>query len=104
MKTFDGKLLAYVATGTEGIIWCMQTDHDKEQCSYENLHPLTDGDRLIVWDECGKNMFDDAIDIDTSRTEIKGYWCRGVQKNVDDDIWFNLFDKRYYAKLIREQR
>jgi len=127
MKAIQGKLCAFAKTGTEGIIWSLVADHDKEQHSYDNLYALKDGDALVIYDNdtvvfCGvidldyqvnlapfpwalKELGPDHPDIRKySQTRIKGNWCHGVQRSVKPETWLEFFNKELSAVLVRKGR
>lgn len=69
-----GKLEAYFATGTEGIIWSiLKYARDSQADVYDRLYPLEDGDDLIIF-----------------------------SKNKEDILWAGSIDFEYKTKLIED--
>ena len=97
LQVIEGKLLDFAETGSEGIIWSVQTDWKEEKCSYDHLYEILNGDFLVIW--CGltnKLEFADIIDFDYSTH----HW-RGIQRNWDPGDWGKMFREGKMAKLVR---
>jgi hypothetical protein len=113
LERIDGVLDGFFETGTEGVIWSVYADRtNPEFRSYNKLHRIKDGDRLIVYAPDNKTVvFDEVIDYDTHagwrpypmQTEglpvygqqvALGFWVHGVQRGMAPDDWARFFFPR----------
>lgn len=98
---FFGVLEGFFETGSEGIMWCLIEDGKQ---GYEGVHFIEEGDRLIVYGENNKVLFDGDIDCDyqIGWTEYPknpgygqpcalGYWIHWTQRGWQPDKWAKLF-------------
>jgi hypothetical protein len=100
-RTIDGVLFAYWETGTEGVFWAVLGD-EPVPASRENLHILTDGDELTVFDEDGSVLWRGVIHLEYEsnwieypghpgagwgQQAVSGYWVHGVQRGVPPETW-----------------
>ncbi len=102
----EGILEPHFETGTEGIVWSVYADRRPEaaheQWSYNKLHTLRDGDRLVIYAPDNKTVvFEEVICLDWE-TSIEmdpgpggqvalGLWVNGIQKGYDADEWAMFF-------------
>jgi hypothetical protein len=61
---YSGVLHAWFETGTEGLVWCLQSGVPDPRLLYNNLVIIESGDHLIVRDVAGKIIFDGVIEED----------------------------------------
>lgn len=109
--TIDGTLEAWTPAVGEPLLWCI---HEAGRPGPEGVHPLLDGDLLVVRDAAGVPVwvgqveFDfetalrpDPLDPSGRRQAIGGYWVHGVQKGEDPAVWARMFFEHRPATVNR---
>jgi len=104
-KNIKGFLEAFFETGTEGIIWCIYETKSKtcpKQHGYEGLYVLKSGDKLTAWSKDKMVKYEGVIDLDFSVRVISPYWVHGSQKGLKPELWLEMFEQEYAAKVVVE--
>ena len=109
----EGVLFFWSETGTEGGHWAFQ---DKEfifppdanwpigRWSYDGLHVLKNGDKLIIYskDDPSQIVWSGEIELEQYcpfTESVRGMWIHSDQRGIDRKIWADWFIKEYPAKL-----
>jgi len=109
MKKFSGVLDGHFETGTEGVMWVLDTrDKSKGYCGLIFIDP---GDRLTIYDADNSIVFNGKIrpDYKTGWREYPknpgygqqcalGLWIHWIQKGWDSDEWAKLFVKHWFKR------
>lgn len=120
-KRIDGVLDPFWETGTEGIVWSVYGDRaNSPQLSYDKLHTLRDGDRLIIYAPDNETVvFDDFINlvwqpsceqdpatgvlVERPYQTALGFVVNGVQMGLNPDEWARFFFPReWYGGAAQE--
>jgi len=102
-------LLAFYATGTEGVVWSIC----KSKSEYDGLHSLIDGDEIIIYSQDKSEVvWRGVIQLEYERLyqpyplnpqygqqSINNFWVNGFQVGVDPHIWANWFFDEFPAVL-----
>lgn len=107
----EGTLEAWTPEIGEPLLWVI---HETGRPGPEGVHPLLNGDLLIVddWDGTpiwiGTIEFDfeaglrqDPADPSSMRQAIAGYWVHGFQKGEDPELWARMFFEHRHAIVKR---
>lgn len=127
MKEMKGVCFLYSATGTEGGWWAIQEDGfvtEDGSWSYEGLKYLKEGDDFTVYADDGSVLFSGLIHMDTStgaiprqvlhngelvnhqtwkQQVVDGMWVHWVQRDIDPEVWGELFVGNKRCLLRREE-
>jgi hypothetical protein len=108
-RRFEGDLIDFFETGTEGVIWMLE---DESRYGYAALQPICDGDHLTVSDQLGKILWRGLICCDkvTGRRSFAmnpkygqqcalGHWVHWIQKGFEPDAWAKFFIRPEYDRL-----
>lgn len=104
-------------TGSEGVCWILDRKLGSKTGETGGLVFIKFGDRLKVWGEDGRVVFDDMIipDFKTGwkpypanpkegQQQALGYWIHWVQTGWQPDAWASLFIKHLDWAHTREQK
>lgn len=107
----EGTLEAWTPDVGEPLLW---TIHEAARPGPEGVHPLLNGDLLIVHDAAGIPVwigtveFDfetglqhDPLDPPSMRQAVSGYWVHGFQKGEDPELWARMFFEHRHAIVKR---
>lgn len=127
MREMKGVCFLYSATGTEGGWWAIQEDGfvtEDGYCSYEGLKYLKEGDDFTVYADDGSVLFHGLIHTDTltgaiprqvlhngelenhqtwKQQVVDGMWVHWVQRDIDPEVWGELFVGNKRCLLRREE-
>ena len=128
MKEMRGICFLLSETGTEGGWWAMQEDGfvTEDGCwSHEGLRSLEDGDDFTVYASDGGVLFHGVICHDTTtgsvprqvvrdgslvdhptrkQQVVAGMWVHWVQKDIDPEVWGELFIGNKRCRLTRVEK
>lgn len=104
IKVIKGQLMGYYETGMEGEMWALQ----ELGKSYDGLHNIQKAKHLKVYRH-NKVIYDQDVDF-VNYTEKKIntldgvitkqiYWHFGMQKDIDENIWFQMFNEELEAEI-----
>lgn len=114
-EPIKGKLEPFFETGTEGVIWSVYEDGGK---GYDGLHCLDQGDYLTIFEDENKTkiLWEGNVDLEYERNyrpfpmnpkygqqEVLGFWVRGLQKDIEPDIWATWFFDHLPAELYKSE-
>jgi len=107
----EGTLEAWTPDVDEPLLW---TIHEAARPGPEGVHPLLNGDLLIVHDAAGIPVWIGAVEFDfetglqhdpldpsSMRQAVSGYWVHGFQKGEDPELWARMFFERRHAIVKR---
>ncbi len=120
IKHYKGILFGWFETGTEGTVWTLQENGEKD---YDGLQTIEEGDFLRIYNGKGKVIFSNFITADL-KAGWKEYpknpghgqpcalnrWVHWTQKGWKPDNWAMLFlkedfgEKPLRAELIKPSR
>lgn len=114
MKTYEGLLSYHFETGSEGIMWILETE-DKSLELFGDIFIRKD-DHLKVFNEKNEVVFDGKILLDT-KTGWKEYplnpghgqqcalglWVHWIQQGWQPDDWARLFVKKKGEPQLRAE-
>ena len=115
---FEGLLIDYFETGTEGLVWAIEDDQSFEP---DALHIIEEGDRLTVRDQLGKRLWTGVVRCDRKagwrphpanpaygQPSALGYWIHWTQQGFEPDAWARFFVRppydRFRGVLVKSQR
>lgn len=109
--TIEGTLEPWAPDVNEPVLW---TIHEDGRAGPEGVHPLLNGDLLIVYDDTGTPVwvggveFDfeaglqpDPLDPTRMRQAARGHWVHGLQKDEDPELWARMFFEHRRALVKR---
>lgn len=108
---FEGSLEAWTADIREPLFWAI---HESGRPGPEGIHPLLNGDLLIVHDWQGTPIWIGTVELDFERglqqdplhpsgmrQVVSGCWVHGLQKGEDPELWARMFFEHRHAILKR---
>ena len=112
VREIHGRLYAYFETGTEGVVWSIIEDGKD---GYDALNCLEAGDKLIVFEDDGKAIWDGVVNLEYElhrqpheynpsylQQTTLGYWVRGLQTDVNPEFWGKMFFDAKKAVMKRK--
>lgn len=105
-KPIQGYLYAFWETGSEGVHWSLMEDDQTGKVfqPYEQLHIISDGDGLTVFNPDGSVLWSGVIDLEfesgyrrfplnpaCGQQSALGYWVNGCQRGFAIDDWAYMF-------------
>jgi len=113
---FEGELMDFFETGTEGVIWTLEDD---AHYGYEALQTICEGDHLTILDRVGETVWRGIIRCDkkvgsrpyTMNPQYNqqcalGHWVHWIQRGFKPDAWAAFFIRpdydRYRGILVRK--
>ena len=121
-ECIEGALEPWVDSCTEGhIVWALFEDG---KAGYDGLHLLQTGDILTIFKDAKREVvaWEGAVDLDFDcnrlphpenpqfkpqtllRADGSRIWLSGFQKNVDPEIWVEMFAQELPARLVRAKK
>lgn len=107
-RLLEGKLEAFMETGTEGVIWSMVDDEGVVQ-------HLSRGDHLVIFDDKNDVFWKGDIDYDwkvgrqpypfnpkLGQQAACGLWVHGIQQGFEPDAWAVLFLNKRRCLLTKK--
>jgi hypothetical protein len=98
---FEGELIDFFETGTEGVIWMLEDD---DRYGYAALQPICEGDHLTIFDQLGAILWRGGIRRDkaigTRRFPTNpmhaqqcalGHWVHWIQQGFKPNEWAKFF-------------
>lgn len=118
LRQFEGDLIDYFATGTEGVMWAIQDDRRE---GYGGLVMIDEGDHLTIFDAFGAAVWRGFIHCDRKagmRSDPRsrpmgqpcalGHWVHWTQKGFKPDAWAEYFIRpqwdRFRGVLVRKAK
>jgi hypothetical protein len=109
--TIEGTLEAWAPDGNEPVLWAI---HEAARPGPEGVHPLLNGDLLVVYDDTGTPVWvgsvelgfetgfqPDPLESGRMRQVAGGRWVHGLQKGEDPELWARMFFERRRAIVKR---
>jgi len=109
LRRFEGELIDYFETGTEGVIWMVEDDGRLGRAA---LEPICEGDGLTILDQLGKILWRGVVRCDKkiglrpyplnpeySQQCALGHWVHWIQKGFKPDDWARFFIRPEYDRL-----
>ena len=107
----EGTLEAWTPDVGEPLLWAI---HEAGRPGPGGVHPLVNGDLLIVHDWAGVpiwvgtveldfeiGLLHDPLDPSSMRQAVAGYWVHGLQKGEDSELWARMFFEHRHAIVKR---
>ena len=109
MRRFEGELIDFFETGTEGVIWMLEDDRG---IGREALEPICEGDRLTILDQLGNELWRGIIRCDKKiglrpyplnpqygQQCALGHWVHWIQHGFKPDDWAKFFIRPDHDRL-----
>ncbi|GEM_PF-1069090 len=106
---FEGELIDFFETGTEGVIWMLE---DERRFGREALESICEGDHLTILDQLGKVLWRGIIRCDNrvgwrrypmnpqyGQQCALGRWVHWIQRGFKPDDWARYFIRPDYDRL-----
>lgn len=107
----EGTLEAWTPEVGEPLLWAI---HEAGRPGPGGVHPLVNGDLLIVHDWAGVPIWVGTVELDFEtglrqnpldpsgkRQAVAGYWVHGLQKGEDPELWARMFFEHRHAIVKR---